>query len=402
MAKIFNITGLCIPEKHYMVNIEDRLAEIKKFVDEGMYFTINKARQYGKTTTLRALQDYLQTEYYVISMDFQTFGSAEFEHENCFALSFADDFLHLLDENNLSVNMAKSLTDVFSHIKTCIESESTTYRLRKLFKDLNEICQRADKPIVLMIDEIDSAANHQVFLDFLAQLRAAYLGRNRQAALHSVILAGVCYVKNLKRKLRPEDAHKINSPWNIAADFNVDMALSKDGISGMLSDYENDWHTGMNIGEIAGLIYDYTSGYPFLVSRLCKLMDEEVSKIQHENKKSLNCAKKLAWTRAGFHEAVRMILEEKNALFESLIGKLTDFPVLNGMLQSLLFTGKPIIYNPDDLAIDAAGMFGFIKNQKGTAVIANRIFETRLYNFYLSTAENQKRDIYKISLQYTK
>ena len=175
--------------------------------------------QYGKTTTLRALQDHLQTEYYVISTDFQTFGSAEFEHENCFALSFADDFLHLLDENNLSVNMA----EVFSHMKTCIESESTTYRLRKLFKDLNEICQRADKPIVLMIDEIDSAANHQVFLDFLAQLRAAYLGRNRQAALHSVILAGVCDVKNLKRKLRPEDAHKINSPWNIAADFNVDM-----------------------------------------------------------------------------------------------------------------------------------------------------------------------------------
>ena len=57
-----------------MVNIEGRLAEIKKFVDEGMYFTINKARQYGKTTTLRALQDHLQTEYYVISMDFQTFG----------------------------------------------------------------------------------------------------------------------------------------------------------------------------------------------------------------------------------------------------------------------------------------------------------------------------------------
>lgn len=48
MAKIFNITGLCIPEKHYMVNIESRLTEIKKFVDEGMYFTINKTRQYGK------------------------------------------------------------------------------------------------------------------------------------------------------------------------------------------------------------------------------------------------------------------------------------------------------------------------------------------------------------------
>ena len=62
------------------------------------------------------------------------------------------------------------------------------------------------------------------------------------AAIHSVNLSGVFDVKNLKRKLRPEDAHKINSPWNIAADFNVDMTLSKDRILEMLSDYENDWH----------------------------------------------------------------------------------------------------------------------------------------------------------------
>ena len=381
MAKIFNITGLCIPEKHYMVNIESRLTEIKKFVDEGMYFTINKTRQYGKTTTLRALQDHLQTEYYVISMDFQTFGSAEFEHENCFALSFADDFLHLLDENNLSVNMA----EVFSHMKTCIESESTTYRLRKLFKDLNEICQRADKPIVLMIDEIDSAANHQVFLDFLAQLRAAYLGRNRQAALHSIILAGVCDVKNLKRKLRPEDAHKINSPWNIAADFNVDMSLSKEGIAGMLKEYEADHNTGMDIEKITGLIYDYTSGYPYLVSRLCKRMDEAMES-------------ETAWTKEGVLEAVRLLLMEPNTLFESMIGKLTEYEELGKMLGELLFSGKTITYHPMNPAIGLALMFGFVKNQEGKVIPANRIFDTLLYNHFLSLDEMRTSDIYKASL----
>ena len=55
------------------------------------------------------------------------------------------------------------------------------------------------------------------------------------------------------------------------------MGFTPGGIRGMLEEYETDNHSGMNVEEIAGLIFDYTSGYPFLVSRLCKLMDEEVA-----------------------------------------------------------------------------------------------------------------------------
>ena len=33
-----NTTGVCIPEKHYMVNINGRLQQIKVLVDEGKYF----------------------------------------------------------------------------------------------------------------------------------------------------------------------------------------------------------------------------------------------------------------------------------------------------------------------------------------------------------------------------
>ena len=75
MSKVFNTTAVCIPEEHYMVNIAQRLQEIKALVDDGKYFTINKARQYGKTTTLIALKRLLESEYYVVLMDFQTFLS---------------------------------------------------------------------------------------------------------------------------------------------------------------------------------------------------------------------------------------------------------------------------------------------------------------------------------------
>ena len=70
MGRVFNTTGVCIPEKHYMVNINGRLQQIRVLVDEGKYFTINRARQYGKTTTLRALAEMLRDEYYVASFSF--------------------------------------------------------------------------------------------------------------------------------------------------------------------------------------------------------------------------------------------------------------------------------------------------------------------------------------------
>jgi hypothetical protein len=43
--KVFNTTAVCIPTKHYMVDISERVLEIKKMVDDGKYFTINMARQ---------------------------------------------------------------------------------------------------------------------------------------------------------------------------------------------------------------------------------------------------------------------------------------------------------------------------------------------------------------------
>ena len=386
MIKKFNTTGDCKLNIHYMVDITEKLIEIKKIVDEGYYFTINRARQYGKTTTLRNLKTFLANDYVVVSLDFQMLGNASFETEQIFAKTFAQEFIEVL-EWEIDVSNWKEVT----FLKEVIKNKKEKIGLFELFKHLCKICATSKKPIVLMIDEVDSATNNQVFLDFLAQLRAYYLNRDVRPTFHSVILAGVYDVKHLKRKLRPEEEHKINSPWNIATDFNVDMSFSKEQIAGMLEKYEEDYHTEMNIDEMASKIFDYTSGYPFLVSRLCQLIDQKVSQEYS--------SKKFAWTKEGFNRALRMILSEKNTLFESLIGKIHNYPQLNKMLRTILFTGKTFSYVTDESVIDIATMFGFIKNENGNIAISNRIFETRLYNFYLSEEKMQETDIYKASLQ---
>ena len=199
-------------------------------------------------------------------------------------------------------------------------------------------------------------------------------------------------VRNVKRKIRQEEEHKTNSPWNIAADFLVDMSFSVNDIAGMLAGYEEDNETGMDIQAIAGEIYDFTSGYPFLVSRICKLLDERIMGSEGFP------VKEKVWTKAGVTEAVKMLLAEKNTLFESLAGKLDDYPELRNLIYALLFNGNAIPYNSLNKAVEIAEMFGFIKNLNGNVVISNRIFETVLYNLFLSE-EALASDIYKMALQ---
>lgn len=367
--KVFNVNADCRPDKHYMVDISDRLLEIKNMVDMGQYFTINRARQYGKTTTLKALAKLLQNSYEVVSLDFQMISYESFEDEKAFVKAFSGE---LLDNTESMPEEIREMMTLFSEGRL----QNTT--LLALFKTLSKWCGCSEKRIVLLIDEVDSAANNQVFLDFLAQLRGYYIKRDTKPTFQSVILAGVYDVKNIRRKLRPDEEHKRNSPWNIAADFLVDMDFSIKDIAGMLRDYEDDWHTGMDIYEMASLLYAYTSGYPFLVSRLCKLIDERISACGiYQDKKS-------AWTKKGFLDAVRMLLNEKNTLFESLTNKLFDYPKLRNLLYALLFMGKSIPYNPLEPSTEIAEILGFVKNINGNVVVSNRIFESLLYNLFLA------------------
>ncbi len=116
-----------------------------------------------------------------------------------------------------------------------------------------------------------------------------------------------------------------------------------------------------------GGCHDSTSGYPVLVSSFCRLMD-----------------KQSAWTKEEFLKAEKILLTEKTPLFESLINKLRENENLRNLLHCVLFDGKSIPYNADNDAIDIATMYGFVTDRNGQVAVFNRIFETRIYNWFLS------------------
>ncbi len=375
MTKYFNTEGSCKPKEHYMVKLDDRLEMTKNLlVDRKKYFVINRGRQYGKTTTLRALEEYLKDDYIVLSLDFQQLGTEDFADEATFAYAFADILLRTFQISGAddSEEMLKPLSGM---------REEHGIGLKDLFVRLSDICGNSPRPIVLMIDEVDSASNNQVFIDFLAQLRSYYLNRDKTPIFHSVILAGVYDIKNLKLKLRPESEHQYNSPWNIAAKFNINMGFCSSQIRGMLEEYEADYHTGMDTETVAEEIYQYTSGYPVLVSSICKYIDEELL-----GEDAMETPAK-AWSTEGIEKAVKQILIDDIPLFGSMIRHLNEYPDMKRMFQAILFQGSEFSYSPDTKEISLACMFGYAVNVDGKVRIANRIFETRLYNYFLSEEE---------------
>ena len=367
----FNVTGLCTPEEDYMVDISGKIAQIKQLIDKRSYFTINRARQYGKTTTLNELTKALADEYIVIFLSFQGIGDEVFASSELFCQTFVGNVAKALRFTNASDEYIKSWDD------------SSVIRIELLNWHITKMCE--NKKLVLIIDEVDRTSNNKMFLHFIDMLRDKFLARKagRDYTFHSVILAGVYDIKNIKLKMINEGTYTpstvegkiFNSPWNIAVNFNVDMSFNATEIATMLTEYEADHVTGMDVTVISKEIYSYTNGYPFLVSRICQCIDEELEK---------------DWTTCGIKTATRILLDEKSTLFLDLIKNLENNTDLYDLIYDVLIIGAKITFNRDNPLIELGYMYGIIKKTGQHVGVSNRIFEVRICDYFISKDEAKK------------
>ncbi|MDX2306531.1 MAG: AAA-like domain-containing protein [Microscillaceae bacterium] len=379
MEKYFNDTGVCIPEEHFMVDISAKISQILALIERGSYFTMNRPRQYGKTTMSFEIFDFLHKnpEYLPIKISFEGIGDSIFEDEQRFSSGFLEIIAKRLKHTNPeSVSFFE-------------ENAAKTTGLKALSGMISTFIKTQDRKVVLMIDEVDKSSNNQLFLSFIGMLRDSYLLRYEgEPTFHSVILIGVHDVKHLKRKISPESSGKLNSPWNIAIDFKVDMSFSPQEIETMLLDYIKTKNIGMDIPAIAQKIYDYTSGYPYLVSKLCKFVDEDI--FPPQNKEN--------WDLEDIEAGFGMLTNGgyTTTLFDSLFKYLEDYPDLYELIFHLVINGKEYEYNLNDPMIDLAVTYGIIKNQNGSCQIHNRIFEQRIYAYFLSRQATRRGQSYPI------
>ena len=367
MKKYFNITGLCFPKEHYMADVSKKLDTTFHMVERGSYFIINRPRQYGKTTMLYTLADKLRQtgKYIVLNTSFEGVGDVFFETESNFSQGFVERLAKYA-----SVYMPES-EDWLWDIAPKIDS------LKRLDRMITQFVNRTDKKVVLLIDEVDKSSNNQLFISFLAMLRNKYLERNDFKTFHAIVLAGVHDVKTLKLKMRPDEEQKLNSPWNIAADFMVDMNFNPAEIKPMLDEYAADNAVTMDTQHIAERLFYYTSGYPFLVSKLCKMLDEEVLPQKTER----------SWTEADLEKAVKILVGESNANFDSLVKNLENNAELYDLVYRIAVDNDGLSFNIHNPTVNLALLFGVVTNKNGKTAIHNRIYSEVITNYMINKTE---------------
>ena len=366
--KEFNTTGTCYPELHYMMNNSRKMEQIMDLINHGKYFIINRPRQYGKTTTLHYIAEQLKDSevYFPIALNFQGIDSKWHQSDEAFAQMFVNQLVSFFKYNN---------PDTMTFLK---KLATNVKNMDSLSDVITEFTHYIEKKLILLIDEVDASSNYTPFLSFLGMLRTKYLARIQphHATFYSIVLAGVHDVKSLKYKLRNPDDAKTDSPWNIAVDFEVDMSFNPQEIAPMLEEYCSVENVAMNIPAIAERLYYHTSGYPFLVSKLCQNIAKKIMPNKEEK----------IWTVDDVEQSVQMLLKENNTNFESLIKNLENNKELYDLVYRVIIDGAVIPFNPDEPITSLGRTYGVFK-ENGRLKIHNRIYEQRLYNYMAAKTE---------------
>jgi hypothetical protein len=300
----------------------------------------------------------LKDQYLIIDCSFEGVDDTAYESHAAFAKMFARQVAERLDSQGTDEALV-------SFWRNCGAAN-----LDDLSIAITRFTKQCPKPVILTIDEVDKSSDNQLFLNFLGMLRNMYLQRNKSgmdSTFYSVILAGVYDIKNLKLRIRPDAEKKYNSPWNIAADFNVDMTFHPEEIAQMLSDYEADAHTGMDIKAISEEIYKYTSGYPFLVSYICKKIDEELDR---------------EWTAESIVRAVKVLVQGNSTLMDDLSKNLENNSEFREFMYSVSVNSQPITFTLLNPMVNMGNMFSYIRNKNGRVAIHNLIFEEALFLYF--------------------
>ncbi len=387
MKRKFNDTGLCVPRRHYMADTSAKIAQILELVEDGEYFTINRPRQYGKTTILSLLarQLNLRDDYVALNISFEDIDTETYRHQERFIVTF----LEMLGREFEYLGLPEPARFLEQQLGQIANMPRLSYCITALVRDL-----LPKKAPVLLIDEVDKSSDNQLFLDFLSMLRKKYLQRNqgKDYTFESVVLTGVHDVKTLKAKIRPDgeskpfnsDHDKYNSPWNIAADFEVDLNFAPREIETMLQDYCREKNIQPDIPAIAEKLYYYTSGYPYLVSKLCKFTDEKiVSKRDDRN-----------WLVSDVEKAFMMIVDKSytTTLFESLNKNLENNQALYDSVYNIVINGNQIPFDIEVPIINMGHLYGIFKNSAEGCQIHNRIFEQRIYSYMMTKLSTTRRE----------
>ncbi|MFN7918979.1 MAG: ATP-binding protein [Bryobacteraceae bacterium] len=266
--KHFCTAGPIKADIHYNIPPLGRIdrVEVESLIDAQRYFIMHAPRQTGKTSALWALMHELnrQGRYKALYVNIEV-GQANREDT-------AGAMRAIL--SSLAEFARAYLNDPYPEEirESMLARGGGTDALRAL---LSEWSAHSDKPIVLMLDEVDSLVG-DTLISLLRQLRAGYLTRPGRFP-QSIILCGV-------RDLQDYRIHGTKEVITGGSAFNVKAASLRIGDftpADVRNLYEQHTaETGQVFEEaVYDLVWTYTRGQPWLVNALA---DEACFQIQKD------------------------------------------------------------------------------------------------------------------------
>ena len=260
-VRFFNTEGPVRPDEHYCIPPLERvdLDQVLDLVRSKKYFVLHAPRQTGKTSALLALRDLLNSgtagDYRCVYANFEV-GQAGRE--------------------DTARAMRAMLGQLGWRAETTLRDE-TPNRLRNraladagpdgaLFETLSRWAQADPRPLVLLIDEIDTLIG-DTLLSVLRQLRAGYDQRPRHFP-HSVVLCGVRDVRDYRVHSTSQNALVLGgSAFNIRSKSLRLGDFTEAETRALLAQHTEE--TGQGIARDAvELICNRTAGQPWLVNAL--------------------------------------------------------------------------------------------------------------------------------------
>ncbi|MCU0290158.1 MAG: AAA-like domain-containing protein [Acidobacteria bacterium] len=343
MKKFFNTTGLCNPEKHYMVNPLKRLLKVEKLIANELYFTIHAPRQSGKTTSLYAQARKINSEgkYIALVVSFEQAGYSSIMVEK--ANEILCDSIYRAALRQLNPHEQPKKPENILSIKNYLEDWASSQ----------------EKPIVLFIDEIDALMD-DVLISILRQLRDGYQGRPEYFP-SSIVLVGLRDVRDYKAKVR-EDQKSLGtaSPFNIKSDAILLENFSKQEVYELLEQHTAE--TGQVFPEeVKNEIFYLSNGQPWLTNALANQIVSEILDDDYSREITLDIVT----------EAKNQLIMRRDTHLDSLIDKLKEERV-KSIVQAII-NGDNIVFDSLNENITYIRDLGIV-SQKSPLRFANPIY----------------------------
>jgi hypothetical protein len=307
--KFFNTGGLCFPGKHYMVDPLTRLTDVEGLIRKELYFTLHAPRQTGKTTYLYALARKLADEdqYIPLVVSFERAGYENLPVEK--ANTILIDAVYRASEHQLPLNYRPE------------NPENKQYL--DLYNYLRNWCENQEKPIALLVDEIDALLD-EVFISILRQFRDGYQTRPGHFPA-AVVLVGLRDVRDYKAKIRNDDrSWGTGSPFNVKSGSIFLKNFSKEEVYQLLEQHTSE--TGQVFPrEVKDEIYFLSNGQPWLTNGLANQIVANILKDDYSKKITLRHVE----------EAKEQLIQRRDTHLDSLVDRLKETRV-KGIVQAII------------------------------------------------------------------